>query len=220
MADFKNLIQKLQTKENLKALSWSGSFVDYLALVKKNPKVTRNAYQRIYDMIMGFGTDEYVDVKKKITRFKFFDDELNGGADAVFGLDVSLMKLVSAFRSAAMGYGTEKRVILLHGPVGSAKSTIARLLKKGLEHYSKTDNGAFYTFEWIDDPKDPHGLLGEGVESVQTPMHKEPLLLIPETMRGQFLDELNKGLDGDYRIQLKDYLCPASRLIFKKLMEK
>jgi len=33
----------------------------------------------------------------------------------------------------------------LHGPVGSSKSTIARLLKKGLEHYSKTDAGKCYT---------------------------------------------------------------------------
>src|SRR5690606_32514899 len=107
-----------------------------------------------------------------------------------------------------------------HGPVGSAKSTIARGLKKGLEHYSKTDEGAFYTFSWIDDPRDPHGLLGEGVTEYQTPMHEEPLLLIPETMREQFLEELNKGLDGDYRVQLKGDLCPASRFIFKKLMDK
>ena len=50
------------------------------------------------------------------------------------------------FKSAAQGLGTEKRILLLHGPVGSAKSTIARLLKKGLEHYSRTDAGALYTF--------------------------------------------------------------------------
>jgi len=42
------------------------------------------------------------------------------------------------FRSAAEGYGTDKRILLLHGPVGSSKSTIARLLKKGAEHYSRT----------------------------------------------------------------------------------
>ena len=47
-----------------------------------------------------------------------------------------------------MGYGTEKRVILLHGPVGSSKSTIARILKKGLEAYSRTPEGALYTYEW------------------------------------------------------------------------
>jgi serine protein kinase len=56
----------------------------------------------------------------------------------VFGLDIPLMRLVHVLRAASEGYGPEKRVILLHGPVGSSKSTIARLLKKGLEHYSRT----------------------------------------------------------------------------------
>ncbi len=51
------------------------------------------------------------------------------------------MNLVNVLKSAALGYGTERRVLLLHGPVGSSKSTIARLLKKGLEHYSQTDDG-------------------------------------------------------------------------------
>jgi predicted Ser/Thr protein kinase len=45
----------------------------------------------------------------------------------------------------------KKGFLLLHGPVGSAKSSIARLLKKGLEHYSRTDDGAIYTYEWFDD---------------------------------------------------------------------
>jgi serine protein kinase len=48
------------------------------------------------------------------------------------------MRLVNVFKSAAYGYGTEKRVLLLHGPVGSSKSTIVRLLKRGLEQYSRT----------------------------------------------------------------------------------
>jgi PrkA AAA domain. len=38
--------------------------------------------------------------------------------------------------------------LLLHGPVGSSKSTIVRRLKRGLEHYSKTEAGALYTFDW------------------------------------------------------------------------
>ena len=58
------------------------------------------------------------------------------------------MNLVNVLKSAAHRYGTERRVLLLHGPVGSSKSTIARLLKKGLEHYSKTDDGALYTYGW------------------------------------------------------------------------
>ena len=44
--------------------------------------------------------------------------------------------------------GSERRVLLLHGPVGSSKSTIARLLKQGLERYSRTEEGALYTFGW------------------------------------------------------------------------
>ena len=55
---------------------------------------------------------------------------------------------MNVLKSAAQGYGPEKRVILLHGPVGSSKSTIARLLKKGIEDYSRTPDGALYTFDW------------------------------------------------------------------------
>ena len=42
------------------------------------------------------------------------------------------MKLVNVLKAAAQGLGPEKRVILLHGPVGSSKSTIVRMLKKGI----------------------------------------------------------------------------------------
>ena len=45
-------------------------------------------------------------------------------------------------------------MLLLHGPVGSCKSTIARLLKKGLERYSRTDEGALYTFGWSEEGLD------------------------------------------------------------------
>src|ERR1019366_7809492 len=102
-----------------------------------------------------------IDVKKQIVYYKFFDDEDNDGKDAVYGAAIPLMKLVNVLRSAALGYGTEKRVILLHGPVGSAKSTICRLLKKGLEAYAKTDTGALYTFEWVDEKGELEGLLGK-----------------------------------------------------------
>ena len=91
----------------------------------------------MYDMIMSYGREEYIDAKKKLVHYPFFDDPENDGEDSVYGLDIPLMRLVNVFKSAAYGYGTEKRVILLHGPVGSSKSTIARLLKKGLEAYSK-----------------------------------------------------------------------------------
>src|SRR5690606_31603583 len=115
---------------------------------------------------------------------------------AVFGLDVQLNKLVNVLKAAALGYGTEKRVILLHGPVGSAKSTICRMLKKGLERYSHTPEGAIYTFEWIDEKLELDGLLGKEVKSFPSPMNEEPLLLIPEELRPAIFEQINKGQEG------------------------
>src|ERR1044072_9321949 len=150
-SNFTDLLRSLQQNAKFQDLNWSGSFNDYLNLIKENPKITRNAFQRIYDMIIEKGVTEYVDVKKQMVHYRFFDDEDNDGKDAVYGADIPLMKLVNVLRSAALGYGTEKRVILLHGPVGSAKSTICRLLKAGIERYSKTNSGCLYTFDWVDE---------------------------------------------------------------------
>ena len=218
--NFKSIVQNWQSSSNVAKLHWSGSFDEYLSLVKKNPKITRNSFQRMYDMIVDCGTEKYIDFKKEVVRYRFFDDAANNGKDAVFGLDIALMKLVNVLRAAALGYGTEKRVILLHGPVGSAKSTICRMLKKGLESYSKSDEGALYTFEWIDEKEELDGLLGKGVRAFQSPMHEEPLLLIPEDIRPQIADEINRGQDGDFRVKIEGELSPPSRYIFKCLMDK
>ena len=117
--------------------------------VLRAARIARTAYERLYDMVLSHGTEEYVDNKKKITRYMFFQDERHGGRDAIFGLDIPLMRLMNVLKAAAMRYGTEKRIILLHGPVGSSKSTIARLLKKGLEEYSRAPEGAMYTYDWV-----------------------------------------------------------------------
>src|SRR5438874_3428762 len=212
-----NLISRiaaLQDKSSFKELHWEGSLEDYLKMVRDNPRITRTAFQRIYDMILSHGKTEYIDNKKRLIRYHFFHDEPNGGRDAVYGLDVPLMKLVNVFKSAAQGYGTEKRVILLHGPVGSAKSTIVRLLKKGLEEYSRTPDGALYTFSWTLDRK---GDSAKGQETYQTPMNEDPLLLIPEDWREKVFADLCPP-DAGFQIPARGDLCPASRLIFRELM--
>ncbi|OFZ21338.1 MAG: serine protein kinase [Bdellovibrionales bacterium GWB1_55_8] len=198
---------------------WEGTLFDYLDLVKKNPNIARNAFQRMYDMILGWGTGSYVEYKKNIVRYKFFDDPIDGGKDAVFGLDVPLMKLVHFFKSAAYGYGTEKRVLLLHGPVGSAKSTIARLLKKGLERYSKTDEGALYTFRWVDGKDNGDHILGNATE-MACPMHEDPLKLFPEEMRPRLMEELNKGNKSPYKVNITGDLCPACRFVQREFMKR
>src|SRR5437899_4410846 len=209
-------IAALQDKTSFKELHWDGTFEDYLKIVRENPRVTRTAFQRIYDMILSHGKTEYIDNKKRLIRYHFFHDEPNGGRDAVYGLDVPLMKLVNVFKSAAQGYGTEKRVILLHGPVGSSKSTIVRLLKKGLEAYSRTPEGALYTFVWV-----LQGEIGrkktDQIEVIPCPMHEEPLHLIPEELRPEVLRMLNEGKPEGERVILEGDLCPACRQTYREL---
>lgn len=218
--DFNAMLRSWQDSKEFRDLNWSGTFQEYISMVKQKPKVARNAYQRLYDLILEEGTEEYLDFKKHVIHYKFFDDEKYGGRDAVFGLDVPLMKLMNVFRAAAQGYGAEKRVILLHGPVGSAKSTICRTIKKGVEAYSKTEQGALYTFEWVDEGGHHEDIFGKGVRIFPSPMHEEPLLLVPEELRPRLCEELNRGAKDDFRVQIVGELCPPSRFIFKALLEK
>jgi serine protein kinase len=214
-----NLIGKIASLQNQKEfaeLSWTGSFAEYLEIVRQHPGVTRTAYQRVYDMILSYGQEEYLDNKKRLTRYAFFKDEQHGGADAIFGLDIPLMRLVSVFKSAAERYGTERRVILLHGPVGSSKSTIARLLKRGLEDYSRTPDGAVYTFEWTL----PTGLetIAGGQSTFRCPMHEDPLHLIPPDWRSRALVELGINAAGHEKVRVDGDLDPACRMVFRELM--
>jgi serine protein kinase len=204
------LIAGLQDRAQYQALNWQGTFADYLALVRTNPRVLRTAYQRLYDMILSYGTEEYVDSKKKIIRYNFFHDGLDHGKDAIFGLDIPLMRLVHVFKSAAQFYGTERRVILLHGPVGSSKSTIARLLKKGLERYSRTEDGALYTYGW---------LLAKDADYAPCPMHEEPFKLVPREARAQTLEHLGLVKDPpEHPIADFGDLCPYCRFTYQQLL--
>jgi len=210
-------IAAMQDFKLYKELSWEGTFEEYLQIVRARPQVTRNAYQRAYDMVISYGTEEYIDNKKRLVRYNFFKDEISGGQNAIYGLDIPLMRFVHVLKAAAEGYGPEKRVILLHGPVGSSKSTIARLLKQGIEAYSKTPDGALYTFTWVN-------LAGMGLSVVETerfpsPMNEEPLRLIPLEWRAKAIDEL--GLSNDqFQVKVEGDLDPASRFIFNHLMTK
>jgi serine protein kinase len=202
------MIAELQDLERYREQNWEGSFSEYLDIVRERPAVTRNAYQRLYDMILSFGTDTYTEYKKPIVRYKFFDDPIEHGKDAVFGIDVHLMKLVNVLKSAALGLGPERRVILLHGPVGSAKSTIVRLFKKGLEWYSRQPEGAMYTFSWH---------LPDGTV-VNSPLNEDPLRLVPLEMRSQVLEELNRNVQGKgkYPIFIEGDLDPVSRYLYRE----
>src|SRR5258705_9719766 len=98
-----NLISRiaaLQDKTSFKELHWEGSLEDYLKIVRENPRVTRTAFQRIYDMILSHGKTEYIDNKKRLIRYHFFHDEPNGGGRSGFGPDAPREKQVTVVKTA------------------------------------------------------------------------------------------------------------------------
>ncbi len=213
MAQASDILSSLRSEVDIhdyRKLHWEGSFEDYLGLVIEKPETTRTAYQRLYDMILTHGTEDTYENKEKITVFKFFTEFAAKHGDAIFGIDRTLMQLVNTFKSAALGYGTEKRVLLLHGPVGSAKSTIARLLKRGLEEYSHTDAGALYAYGW----SMPDGSLQK------CPMHEEPLNIIPKEHRAKLLSQLAAVKKGSHEIVIRGESCPFCRQMFAERLQK
>ncbi len=222
-----SLIESRLDRQKFQDHHWSGSFWDYLAIVQQNPMVLRNAYQRAYDAIMAHGSEKYRLFKKDCVRYHFFSDPFENGSDAIYGLDFALMQLVDFFRSAAEGYGTDRRVLLLHGPVGSSKSTMARLLKKGLEAYSRTPDGALYSFSWM---LDEHcGVSSAGGATRQAaathefpcPMHEEPLILVPREARDALLAKINEKYKPQHhggRLRVYGEPDPFCRKIFEDLM--
>ncbi|MDO7907350.1 PrkA family serine protein kinase [Paenibacillus sp. JX-17] len=149
-------------------LAWSGTFRDYIDLLKKDPTPAMTAHARVYEMIKSFGVEEQGGHK----RYKFFEQE-------IFGLDHPLEKLVEEyFHSAARRLDVRKRILLLMGPVSGGKSTLVTLLKRGLEQFSRTEKGAIYAIEGC-------------------PMHEEPLHLIPLELRADVEKELGVRIEGN-----------------------
>ncbi len=151
-------------------LQWEGTFKEYLDIVAKNPRVSDLSHARMFDMIVAAGVDEGGEGMPK--SYKFFEGEL-------FGMEKTIQHLVEEyFAPAARRLDIRKRILMLVGPVGGGKSTLSTLLKKGLEQYSKTDEGAVYAIKG-------------------SPMHEEPLHLIPEALRGDFKKQFGIHIEGD-----------------------
>lgn len=136
-------ISEYRTEKN--QLAWSGTFKDYIELVRKNPAITMTAHARVYEMIASHGFEK----ENGYLRYKFFDQE-------IFGLNRAIEKLVEEyFHSAAKRLDVRKRILLLMGPVSGVKSTLVTMLKRGLEQFSKTDLGAVYAIKGCPMHEDP-----------------------------------------------------------------
>jgi len=171
-----DILKKIaQYRSEEEQLAWSGTFAEYLDLVRAKPHLAMTAHARVYEMIKSAGV-ENVDGQN---RYMFFEKE-------IFGLERALEKLVEEyFHSAARRLDVRKRILLLMGPVSGGKSTIVTLLKRGLEKFSRTDQGAVYAIEGC-------------------PMHEDPLHLIPQGLRPEVEKELGVKIEGS--------LCPSCQM--------
>ncbi|UTR14124.1 PrkA family serine protein kinase [Salipaludibacillus sp. LMS25] len=184
------IIDKIQRhREEEERLKWEGTFAEYLDILRERPEVAQTAHSRIYNMIKDAGVVEENGKK----RYLFFEGH-------IFGLEEAVERLVEEyFHSAAKRLDVKKRILLLMGPVSGGKSTLVTLLKRGLEKYSRTDQGAVYAIKGC-------------------PMHEDPLHLIPHHMRIDFFNEFGIRIEGnlsplnmmrlekDYRGRIEDVL--------------
>ncbi len=170
-----DLVKRLEEyRDRERELMWEGTFAQYFEIAGKKSEVSRLSHERIYHMIMDAGTET---TRSGEPRYNFFSQE-------IFGIEKPLQQIVDYFHSAAQRLEVRKRVLLLMGPVGGGKSTIVYLLKRGLEAYSRTPQGAIYAIK-------------------DCPMHEEPLHLIPNELRPDVEREFSLYIEGD--------LCPHCR---------
>jgi len=159
-------------------LVWEGTFRDYFELVSGNPRLAALSHARICDMILSAGVEKIAEgTRDEIARFKFFSEEL-------YGIEEPIARIVEYFKSAAQRLEVRKRILLLMGPVGGGKSTIVTMLKRGLEQWTRAEEGAVYAIK-------------------DCPMHEEPLHLIPA--------ELRPEIEKHYGIYIEGELCPQCR---------
>jgi len=167
----------------LSTLAWEGTLEDYISMVIKDSSLHVNAHSRVLNMIEAGGLKKNED--GDVEEYGFFTEDL-------FGVDDSLEELMSYLRAAAAGSEVSRRILLLYGPTSSGKSQLAVLLKKGLEEYSKTEQGRTYCLS-------------------DSPMYEDPLCAIPNALRPEF--------EKEYGIKISGQLSPLMTLVLNEEYE-
>jgi serine protein kinase len=194
------------------------SFEWYLNEVRDDPRIARNAHQRIADMFDHYGTD-YDERAGVVEYLMASEDPLHDGENVFYGREVheSIHEFVNKVKSGARGLGPEKRIKLLLGPVGSGKSHFDWLVRRYFEDYTMRDDGRMYTFRWVNlcdvvRDQDP------GDDTVRSPMNQDPLVLLPQEQRDIILEALNENLEAPYTIRNEQSLDPASEFYLDALL--
>ena len=162
--NFNSIFEGIErSREEQERLKEKITFEEYIEKVVENPDLVRNAQMSVY---------------KAITSTPDF---FKSGKNALYGSEAAVDRFTELMRQGAEGYESGKRIILLLGPPGSGKSTLVNGTKRGMEAFSKTDEGAMYAIEGCQ-------------------MHEDPLHLIPEDMR--------PAIEEEYGIRIEGHLCP------------
>ncbi len=165
-----------------RAQRWEGTFGEFLSqILPVNPgAMVRSSHEYIWDMLRWHGRDSGSDVADVAKPRELFRRDL-------FGIDEPLTRLVEYFKAAAAGSDVGRRLLLLLGPPSGGKSTVAILLKRGLEEYSRTDEGALYAIKG-------------------SPLRENPLNLVPTSLRAKFRDTYGVGITGELSPWARDYV--------------
>ncbi|MEZ4367071.1 MAG: hypothetical protein R2939_12425 [Kofleriaceae bacterium] len=221
------------------------SFAEYLAVVAASPRrQLRTAPQYLLDAFDHYGSEEVTYPWGTVRRFRIFDAPWGGTDERLYGQEAAQDQIYRSLQGFVRD-GAARRVILLHGPNGSAKSTLLRCLGLGLEHYSATDDGALYRFGWVlpaqRTTRGGIGFAGDGRSAVDVAdtfaylpddlvdarvrdeLRDHPLLLVPRAERAALIDELTAGLPDGERFEVGDYLrhgalSAKNRTIYEALL--
>jgi serine protein kinase len=217
------------------------SFGEYLRYFAENAsQQCRGAAQYIRDTFDYFGVETIKSPVGELRRFRLFDCEFYGKVGRVAGQEEAQLAIYQLLNNFARE-GRINRLILLHGPNGSAKTSLIRAIIRGMEHYSTTPAGALYHFRWLfPSEKISRIHIGFGEQATDTSskeigsyahvpgeqldavldceLKDHPLLLIPIEERKVLFAKLREqgALSADHVIPdylLRGDLCPKCRQI-------
>jgi serine protein kinase len=213
------------------------TFSEYLDLVKREPWTTRNTFQLLHDMLLSSGVERTIVPGKPLKhRYAFFEDASLVDLYVVFGQQKAKENLIEKIDNASRGLEASKRLWILLGPPGAAKSRSMDGIKTALNHYSRSDEGKTYTLllPTVDERLREKAIFEEkGIYYLQAPIFERPLQVIPPALRATFVEKLSELVerdaiqdfvrrhphyDGEFRIQVDGLISPYADFVLREFM--
>ncbi len=214
------------------------TFPEYLDLVKREPWTTRNTFQLLHDMLLSSGVERTIVPGKPLRhRYAFFEDASLVALYVVFGQQKAKENLIEKIDNASRGLEASKRLWILLGPPGAAKSRSMDGIKTALNHYSRSDEGKTYTLllPTIDERLKEKALFEEkGIYYLQAPIYERPLQVIPPPLRAPFVEKLSELVeregvqdflrrhshyDGEFRMRVDGLISPYADFVLREFMK-